>query len=107
MRKSDKKIENQIRGVLTEVCEDTLKGYDGFLWVTHTVKYSSFPQSLKIVCVFDTIQDRANFLMGEGQLHVSTAIQKAFNKVGVQLKNVDKLISYDIQKKRESGYQRK
>ncbi|GLQ74433.1 Fis family transcriptional regulator [Vibrio penaeicida] len=107
MRKSDKKIENQIREVLTEVCEDTLKGYDGFLWVTHTVKYSSFPQSLKIVCVFDTIQDRANFLMGEGQLHVSTAIQKTFNKVGVQLKNVDKLISYDIQKKRESGYQKK
>ncbi|MEZ8100511.1 Fis family transcriptional regulator [Vibrio bivalvicida] len=107
MRKSDKKIENQIRDVLTEVCEDTLKGYDGFLWVTHTVKFSSFPQSLKIVCVFDTIQDRANFLMGEGQRHVSTTIQKAFNKVGVQLKNVDKIISYDIQKKRESGYQRK
>ncbi len=34
MRKSDKKIENQIRDVLTDVCEDTLKSYDGFLWVT-------------------------------------------------------------------------
>ena len=45
MRKSDKKIENQIRDVLTDVCEDTLKGYDGFLWVTHTVNFSSFPQS--------------------------------------------------------------
>ncbi len=62
MRKSDKKVENLIRGVLTEVCEDTLKGYDGFLWVTHTVKFSSFPQSLEIVCVFETKQDRANFL---------------------------------------------
>ncbi|WP_391087585.1 Fis family transcriptional regulator [Vibrio sp. NH-UV-68] len=97
MRKSDKKTENQIREVLTEVCEDTLKGYDGFLWVTHTVKYSSFPQSLKIVCVFDTNQDRANFLVGEGPQHVSTTIQMAFNKVGVQFKNVDKQISYDTQ----------
>ena len=97
MRKSDKKIENQIRDVLTEVCEDTLKGYDGFLWVTHTVNFSSFPQSLKIVCVFDTNHDRANFLTGEGQQYVSTTIQKAFNKVGVQLKNVDKQISYDTQ----------
>lgn len=97
MRKSDKKTENQIREVLTEVCEDTLKGYDGFLWVTHTVKYSSFPQSLKIVCVFDTNQDRANFLVGEGPRHVSATIQKAFNKVGVQFKNVDKQISYDTQ----------
>ncbi len=61
MRKSDKKIENQIREVLTDVCEDTLKSYEGFLWVTHTVNYSSFPQSLKIICVFETGQDRANF----------------------------------------------
>ncbi|MEZ8965980.1 MULTISPECIES: hypothetical protein [Vibrio] len=95
MRKTDKKIENRIRSVLTEVCEDTLKGYDGFLWVTHTVNYSSFPQSLKIVCVFDTNQDRANFLAGEGQLNVSTTIQKAFDQVGIQLKNVDKQISYE------------
>ncbi|MEZ9900767.1 Fis family transcriptional regulator [Vibrio breoganii] len=95
MRKTDKKIENRIRSVLTEVCEDTLKGYDGFLWVTHMVNYSSFPQSLKIVCVFDTNQDRANFLAGEGQLNVSTTIQKAFVQIGIQLKNVDKQISYE------------
>lgn len=39
MRKSDKKVENLIRDVLTDVCEETLKGYEGFLWVTHTVKF--------------------------------------------------------------------
>ncbi|MCC4221930.1 Fis family transcriptional regulator [Vibrio campbellii] len=96
MRKSDKKIENQIREVLTDVCEDTLKSYEGFVWVTHTVNYSSFPQSLKIICVFETSQDRANFLTGEGQRHVATAIQKAFHKAGTQLKNVEMQISYDI-----------
>ncbi|BDR16258.1 Fis family transcriptional regulator [Vibrio sp. STUT-A11] len=100
MRKSDKKVENLIRDVLTEVCEDTLKGYDGFLWVTHTVKFSSFPQSLEIVCVFETNQDREKFLVGEGRQHVSITIQKAFNKVGVQLKNVGKQISYGTQQKR-------
>ncbi|EIL2906670.1 Fis family transcriptional regulator [Vibrio alginolyticus] len=99
MRKSDKKVENLIREVLTEVCEDKLKGYDGFLWVTHTVKFSSFPQSLEIVCVFETKQDRANFFEGEGRQHVSTTIQKAFNKAGVQLKNVSKQISYDTKQK--------
>ncbi|ASI88681.1 Fis family transcriptional regulator [Vibrio mediterranei] len=95
MRKSDKKVENLIRDVLTEVCEGTLKSYDGFLWVTHTVKFNSFPQSLKIVCVFETNQDRANFLMGEGHQHVSTTIYEAFGKVGVQLKNISKQIGYD------------
>jgi hypothetical protein len=107
MRKSDKKIENQIRGVLTEVCEDTLKGFDGFLWVMHTVNFSSFPQSLKIVCVFETNQDRANFLVGDGQQHVSKTIQRAFNRVGIQLKNVDKQISYDTQENCKSGQQGK
>ncbi|CAM3070745.1 Fis family transcriptional regulator [Vibrio neptunius] len=97
MRKSDKKTENQIREVLTEVCEDTLKSYDGFLWVTHTVKYASFPQSLEVVCVFDTKQNRANFLVGEGPQHVSLTIQNAFNKVGVRMKSVDKQIRYDTQ----------
>ncbi len=105
MRKSDKKIENLIREVLTEVCEGTLKGYDGFLWVTHTVKFSSFPQSLEIVCVFETNQDRANFLAGEGRQHVSITVQKAFNKVGVQLKNVSKQISYETQQKRACSHQ--
>ncbi|GEA50829.1 hypothetical protein VIN01S_16330 [Vibrio inusitatus NBRC 102082] len=107
MRKSDKKIENQIRDVLTKVCEDTLKGYDGFLWVTHTVNFSSFPQSLKIVCVFDTNQNRTNFLVGESQHYVSTTIQKGFDKVGIQLKNVAKQISYATQKNCEWSHQRK
>ncbi|WP_047043033.1 hypothetical protein [Vibrio mexicanus] len=101
MRKSDKKIENQIRDVLTDVCEGTLKSYEGFQWVTHTVKYSAFPQSLKIACVFETNQDRAKFLNSEGPQHVSATIQMAFNQVGVQLKNVDKLISYDTEENRK------
>ncbi|MFA0213649.1 Fis family transcriptional regulator [Vibrio cyclitrophicus] len=107
MRKSDKKIENQIRDVLNDVCEDTLKSFDGFLWVTHSVNFSSFPQSLKIVCVFDTNQDRTNFLNGEGQQSVSAAIQQAFNQVGIQLKNIDKHISYDTQENCDRDHQGK
>lgn len=103
MRKSDKKVENLIRDVLTDVCEETLKGYEGFLWVTHTVKFSSFPQSLEIICVFETNQDRANFLAGEGQQHVSATIQKAFSQAGVQLKNAAKHIRYETQQNRERG----
>lgn len=107
MRKSDKKVENLIREVLTDVCEDTLKGYDGFLWVTHTVKHAAFPQSLEIVCVFESDKDRASFLAGDGQQHVSTTIQNAFDKAGVQLKNASKHIHYDVQQSRNGRRQRK
>lgn len=95
MRKSDKKIDNLIREVLTDVCEDTLKSYDGFLWVTHKVKFSSFPQSLQIICVFESNQDRTNFLTGDAQQHVSTTIQNAFSRAGVQIKNISKQICYE------------
>lgn len=95
MRKSDKKIDNLIREVLTDVCEDTLKNYEGFLWVTHKVKFPSFPQSLQIICVFESNQDRTRFLTGNGQHHVSTTIQNAFSRAGVQIKNISKQISYE------------
>ena len=107
MRKSDKKIENQIRDVLTNVCEGTLKGFDGFLWVTHTVNFSSFPQSLKIVCVFDSNQDRTNFLEGSGQQKVAAVVQSAFNQAGIKLKNPDKHISYDTQENCDRDHQGK
>ncbi|CAH6857739.1 Fis family transcriptional regulator [Vibrio chagasii] len=107
MRKSDKKIENQIRDVLTDVCEDTLKGYNGFLWVTHTVNFSSFPQSLKIVCVFDSNQDRTNFLEVGGQQQVASVIQSAFNQVGIKLKSIDKHLSFDTQENCDRDHQGK
>ncbi|HFG1610150.1 TPA: Fis family transcriptional regulator [Vibrio cholerae] len=107
MRKSDKKVDNLIREVLTDVCENTLKSYDGFLWVTHTVKYAAFPQSLEIVCVFESDQDRASFLAGENQKHVSTTIQNAFSRAGVQLKNASKHIRYNVQQSRDGRRQRK
>ncbi|EGU41909.1 MULTISPECIES: hypothetical protein [Vibrio] len=107
MRKSDKKIENQIRDVLADVCEDTLKGYDGFLWVTHTVNFSSFPQSLKIVCVFDSNQDRTNFLEADGQQQVASVIQSAFNQGGIKLKNIDKHLSFDTQENCDRDHQGK
>lgn len=104
MRKSDKKIENQIREVLTDVCEDTLKGYDGFLWVTHTVKYASFPQSLNIICVFENHQARTHFLTGEGQLDVSSAIKRRFSQAGIDIKKVEKQIHYEIKDNLGASY---
>ena len=55
MKKTDKKMDNHIRRVLTDVCETSLKDINGFAWLTHTVNYAQFPQSLKVICVFDTL----------------------------------------------------
>ena len=53
MRKTDKKRETQIIKVLTEVCEEAKYTCTGFEWLTHTVDYQHFPQSLKVTLVFN------------------------------------------------------
>ena len=53
MRKTDKKIDNNIRNVLNKVCEQALIEVNGFVWLTHQVNYDKFPASLSVICVFD------------------------------------------------------
>ena len=62
MRKTDKKIDKQLRETLTQVCDTALKDYCGFEWLTHTVNYSDFPSSLHITCVFDTNEHLDGFI---------------------------------------------
>ncbi|MGF1753443.1 Fis family transcriptional regulator [Vibrio makurazakiensis] len=95
MRKTDKKIDNQLRDTLTDICEGTLKGYEGFLWVTHLANFSNFPQSLKIVCVFETNQQRDEF--SQHQQQVNNVIKNALSQVGITLKNIEKHVKYDTQ----------
>ena len=54
MRKTDKRLENTLIAALTKVCEAALEEFDGFRWLTHFANYSDFPDSLTIVCIFDT-----------------------------------------------------
>ena len=50
-------IERQLVAALTDACETAKAEIPGFEWLTHTVNYADFPQSLRITWVFDT---RAN-----------------------------------------------
>tara|TARA_B110000483_G_scaffold230535_1_gene295844 strand:- start:502 stop:783 length:282 start_codon:yes stop_codon:yes gene_type:complete len=54
MTKSEKKLERSIIQNLTDVCEIAKSSADGFQWLTHKVNYKEFPQSLKVICYFDS-----------------------------------------------------
>lgn len=56
MKRNEKRIENSIVKALNDVCETLKKESEGFAWLTHFVNYANFPQSLKLVFVFDTNQ---------------------------------------------------
>ena len=97
MRKTDKKIDHQLRLVLTDVCEMALKDINGFCWLTHLVNYANFPQSLKVFCVFDSNENLADFLEQNNNRKLNSLIQAKLLEANVQLKDVAKHITYDTE----------
>ncbi|WP_411359439.1 hypothetical protein [Pseudidiomarina salilacus] len=53
MLKTDKKLERDIVRELTAVCEAAKLTCSGFEWLTHTVDYAKFPESLRVTLVFN------------------------------------------------------
>ena len=98
MRKTDKKIDNKLRGVLTDVCDIALETIPGYQWITHTVKYDAFPASLQVSCGFASA-DAIEQLQREQQ---DTVLKKLiFNKlaaVDINLKDMNKQVKLVVAK---------
>ena len=97
MRKTDKKLENQIRLALTDVCEIALKEIEGFEWLTHTVNYDNFPKSLKVTCVFDTKGSLGSFTQSSKNQELSTLVQSKLQALNIKFKDINKHIKYDTE----------
>jgi hypothetical protein len=95
MRKSDKKIDNQIIKSLTEVCQSALEQIDGFEWLTHTVNFDNFPDSLKVVCVFDSNKKLAGYLKSSNSKHLALLIADSLADIGIKLNSVKNQIELD------------
>lgn len=104
MRKTDRKIDNQLRLVLTDVCEIALKEINGFQWLTHLVNYSNFPKSLKVVCVFDTNENLSYFMSKDSKKELTSLIQVKLDEVDVKVKNVTEHILYDTEENCEKEH---
>lgn len=95
MRKSDKKIDNALRSVLTEVCERALKDVAGFCWLTHTVDYQRYPQSLRITCVFDTNADLVTATtMGDDE-YIRQLITQALSQPMLAISCTKHMVQFD------------
>ncbi|MFT7111096.1 MAG: hypothetical protein ACI843_002774 [Psychrobacter glaciei] len=107
MRKTDKKIDNQLRLVLTDVCEVALKEIEGFQWLTHSVNYSDFPKSFKVVCVFDTEKNLSFFMAQKSKVELTSLMQKKLHEVDVKFKNLADYTVYDTEQNCEKEHRGK
>ena len=105
MRKTDKKLENQLRAALTDVCEDMLKHIEGFQWLTHFANYSNFPDSLKVVFIFDTNESLDSFMSRQAKTDVMKQVDEKLSETGVKLKNVNRHAAFDTEEncERDNG----
>jgi len=104
MRKSDKKLENQLRVTLTNVCDIALKEFTSFQWLTHIVNYTNFPKTLKIVCVFDTNENLSTFLQEDSSHQLRNLIQKQLFEIGINLKSMHEHLIYDTEENCEKSH---
>lgn len=87
MRKTDKKIDNQIRLLLTNLCENQLKATPGFEWLTHSANYQKFPQSLTVTFVFNSQQALSEFRSSGAVSELAKTLTESFLGLGIKLKN--------------------
>lgn len=91
MRKNDKKIDNKLRQLLTEVCDFALHNSPGYKWITHTVNYNRFPQSLVITCTFE---DQFHADTAKQEEVLLTLIQQKLNNASIKLSAPNKQINF-------------
>ena len=96
MRKTDKKIDNNICNVLNQVCEQALIEVNGFVWLTHQVNYDKFPASLSVICVFDLNDDLAQAKSLSQDKLLTELIIKKLISLKIKIKP-EKQISFDTE----------
>lgn len=97
MKKADKKIENCTRQVLTEVCEVALDEVTGFKWITHFANYSYFPDSLSVVCVFDTNNELSNACGAHQDDFLRNLIKEKLSTADIQIKDIRQHVNFDTE----------
>lgn len=97
MKKTDKKTEKLIVKTLTDACHVLTDSVEGFEWLTHFVDYDAFPESLEVVCIFDTEDSLSTALQEHQGSFIASVITDKLKSIEVPLTNSAKQISFDTE----------
>ncbi|MCA4960752.1 hypothetical protein [Pseudomonas sp. Y24-6] len=94
-KRDSARIERRLVATLTEACETAKAEITGFDWLTHTVDYDAFPQSLRVIWVFETRASKEQALScgQDTRMRALTAI--ALHEAGVDPVQLDRCVRFD------------
>jgi len=98
MKKTDKKIDKQICQALTKACEMAKDDVPGFQWLTHLVNYNQFPESLSVICVFDTKAELEQARQLKKDQLIVGFIKSELEQINIRFKEINRHISFDTEK---------
>jgi len=97
MNRSEKKTDNAIVKALNDICETLKEESKGFVWLTHFVDYAKFPQSLKIVFVFDSDQNLINAKNDALFKTIFDLCEARLKRESIHIKRIDKAVFFDTE----------
>ncbi|WDE08893.1 Fis family transcriptional regulator [Thalassomonas viridans] len=97
MKKTDKKTDKMLREALTRVCETALEQVPGFQWLTHFVNYRAFPESLSVVCVFDSNSEFNDAKSAQQDIYLMQLIEKELASAGIRLPDIRRRVLFDTE----------
>ena len=95
MKKTVRKLDNNVIKALTVACEMAKDKVPGFKWLTHTASYDRFPGSLAVCCIFDTQASLHQAQSDELDACLRRLIWGQLLKVGIKLKDVRQHVRLD------------
>ncbi|MFL1503832.1 hypothetical protein ACI77J_21255 [Pseudomonas sp. O64] len=89
------RLERRLVATLTEACETAKAEIPGFDWLTHTVDYAAFPQSLRVTWVFDTRANQDHALATGADQRMRELTAAALHEAEVTAVNIDRCVRFD------------
>ncbi|UYG08747.1 hypothetical protein [Halomonas sp. M4R1S46] len=89
------RMERRLTRALTDACEAAKPVLPGFCWLTHLVDYRRFPDSLRVIWVFDTQDDLARALKDDGRRRMLDLTANAFVDIGLEVTDIGRHVDVD------------
>ena len=97
MKKTHKKIDNQLRQALTSACEEIKDTFEKFSWLTHEVNFDNYPQSLQVHCYFVNYDSMLECTEQRLDNDIGNIIKSHLEKIKIVNFSPSKQVYFDIE----------